>query len=280
MKELFNNILVPVNLNRKRSFLFIEKAFYIARQLQCNLHIIHIEKSGQLSLKEYFSGTRQEDKSTSTWHQLYQLQEQYSLQLSGESTIHIDYYQGKAESFIRKYCVRKHIDIIITARPAILHGFKEKLNIKRLARKTGCPVLSIDKKPGMEPLRNIVIPVDENLPIRKLMFTSHLAKKLHSKIHLIALSENKTKECNEDTGYLYRAYQLLRTHTNVAVECHPVTGNNIADTTRNFARRIQADLIVVDSDKESAPPGWLNSLFAGFVSNQSHIPVMTIASTT
>jgi nucleotide-binding universal stress UspA family protein len=279
MKELFNNILVPVNLNRKRSFLYIEKAFHIARQLQCDLHIIHIEKGGQLSVKEYFSGISQEEKSTNTWHQLYQLQERYQ-QLSGDnnSNIHIDYYQGKAEPFILEYCVRNQIDIIITARPAMLYGFTEKLSIKRLARKTGCPVLSLDRKPGMEPLKNIVIPVDEKLSIRKLMFTSQLAKKLHSKIHLIALTENKVKQGTEDTGYLYRAYQLLRTHTSVVVECHPVTGDNIAETTRDFARRIQADLIVVDSDKESAQPGWLNSLFTRFVSNQSRIPVMTIAS--
>jgi hypothetical protein len=109
------------------------------------------------------------------------------------------------------------------------------------------------------------------------MFASYLAKQFNSRIHLIAISNKHKKAEPDDTIYLYKAYQLLRDNTNLRIECHTVAGENLADSTLEYAQKVDADLIVVNPGKESLLPGFLNRFFTRFFFNEPGIPVMTIS---
>jgi K+-sensing histidine kinase KdpD len=155
--------------------------------------------------------------------------------------------------------------------------FSRSFNINRISKKTGCPVLTVKGTARLEAIKNIVLPVDAHLPLRKVMFASYLARHFNARIHLIALSEPGDEDNVENKVYLYKTYQLLRENTNLTVECHTVHGGNIADTTLEYARQINADLIVVNPGKEMLLSGFVNRLFARLLFNESRIPVMTVA---
>jgi K+-sensing histidine kinase KdpD len=108
------------------------------------------------------------------------------------------------------------------------------------------------------------------------MFASYLAQYHDARIHLVALKEDAEGEAEKDNSYLYKAYQLLRDNTDLAIECHPVMGENIADTTLQYAEKVNADLIVVQPGKEVELPGFLNNIFSRFLFSASRIPVMAV----
>ncbi|HYC29347.1 MAG TPA: hypothetical protein VEB42_11030, partial [Chitinophagaceae bacterium] len=95
-------------------------------------------------------------------------------------------------------------------------------------------------------------------------------------IHLISLSTNNAA-AQKRYVYLEKAYQLLRENTNLPIRCKMVVGENIADTTLEYARNVEADLILVKAGDESLLSGPMNRLFSKFLFNRSTIPVITVA---
>jgi hypothetical protein len=124
-------------------------------------------------------------------------------------------------------------------------------------------------------IHNIVLPVTNVLPLRKIMFATYLARYTNACIHLVALNDTGGKELN-DQACLFKTYQLLKDNTNLAIECHPVDGYNIADTTLEYAEKVKADLIVIEPGKEATLPGLLNNIFSRFLFSASRIPVMAV----
>ncbi len=281
MKKLFNNILVPVDFGQL-SDSAIKKALIIANHFQCDLHLLHVESKGIVKADQALLQTFSEGEPVNYAEKLEELRNKFGPRLEDGLHLFTALRKGNKEQHIAEYALLQQIDLVIIGRPSGLFPGKllRPVNINRLSRKTGCPVLSVKASADLEKIRNIVLPVDAHLPIRKIMFASYLAKHFNAKIHLVALTEPYAPTEREELVYLYKTYQLLRDNTNLVVECHPMPGENIADTTLEFARQIDADLIVVNPGKELLLSGFINRLFARFIFNESRIPVMTVAPAT
>lgn len=277
MQKLFTNVLVPVDLGRQ-SVSAIRKAITIANQFQCNIHLLYVEKA-ILPPEKQLLQVLSEGEIDDTEKELWQLKERYTNRLEIGLQFHTAIRKGNKEQQIVEYALLHQIDLIIVGKPTrvLAANLFRSVNINRLSRKAGCPVLTVKTAATFDSIRNIVLPVDAHLPIRKIMFASYLARHYNARIHLIALSEPYPRAKVEDMVYLYKSYQLLRDNTNLNIECHTVPGGNIADTTLEYARQIDADLIVVNPGKELLLSGFINRLFARFIFNESRIPVMTVA---
>lgn len=279
MNKLFNNILVPVGFSKDAEGA-IDKAIEIANQFHCNLHLLHIEEPGLFSRthRKIYNWAK-EDRFENSETRLYNLQNKYTYKLNPGLLIQASLRIGDTEKNIAEYTIKHEIDLVVIGKLSFYSrlNFMRTLNINRLSRKIDCPVITVKTKPSSEKWSNIVLPVNAILPIRKIMFASYLAKKFNSRIHLIAISNKHKKAETDDTIYLYKAYQLLRDNTNLRIECHTVTGENLADSTLEYAQKVDADLIVVNPGKESLLPGFLNRFFTGFFFNEPGIPVMTVS---
>ena len=280
MKKVINNILVPVDFG-KQSDVAIEKAVQLANHFHCGLHILHVENASFIPLAvegNFFTNGKGNDKADAA-DKLSLLENRYAPMVNKGLPFQVCIEKGNTEQMIVEYAVRNHIDFIVIGKSnkTKLGDFFHRLNINRIARKTNSAVLTVKPNPALDSIRNIVLPVDAHLPVRKIMFAGYLAKIFGSKIHLIALTRQFPVPRVEDTVYLYKTYQLLKTNTNLSVECHTVPGENIAETTLEYAQQINADLIVVNPGKELLLSGFLNRLFARFITSESGIPVMTIA---
>jgi K+-sensing histidine kinase KdpD len=273
MQKLINHILAPVGPG-KRSALVTERATRLANHFQSSLHLLYTENTALVP----FLGAPGENAKGNTRKKLSELEERVGLFLEPGLPLRITMCKGELERQIGEYAIRNFIDVtVIGGSPNYLQGsLFGSLSINRLARKTKSAVLTVNESLALENVQNIVLPVAANLPMRKVMLASYIARKFNAKIHLIGLTKRNPLTSVNDALYLYKTFQLLRDNTNLAVEYHILPGENIADKTLEYARSINADLIVVNPGKELLLSGFINKVFARFIFNESSIPVMTI----
>ncbi|WEK37231.1 MAG: universal stress protein [Candidatus Pseudobacter hemicellulosilyticus] len=284
MTKLFNNILVPVTYNRK-SEMALQKAIYIANEFQCHVHLLYVEGKGMAEADKHLIEALREGEIQDPEFWLGQWKEKYQHQLEGNHQVYLAFRKGNKEQQIASYILQQKIDLVILDQPSGLlpSGLLPVqlrgglININRLTRKTGCPVLALKSSATLQHIRNIVLPVDARLPVRKVQFASYLALHFNAKIHLVAVAEPVQGTTSVDTKYLLKTYQLMKEHTDLDVECHTLNGESLADTTLDFARQISADLIVVDAGKSLTQSGMLHRFFSKFIFDGSRIPVMTVA---
>jgi len=272
MQKIINNILAPVTAG-KQGELVADNALRMANHFQCGLHLLLAEGTRLHSLL----GSLGKPVGNSN-RRLAALEEKYAPLLHQGLSLRVSACKGDIEQQVAEYAIRHFIDVIVVGKagnslPGSLFG---SLSINRLARKTKAAVLTVDNWPALEKVQNIVLPVGEHLPIRKMMIASYFARKFNARIHLIGLSKKYPFTSVEDAMYVYKTFQLLRDNTNLEVEYHIIRGENIADKTLEYAQDIKADLIVVNPGKELLLSGFINKMFARFIFNESPIPVMTI----
>lgn len=276
MKKLFNNILVPA-FRLQTADPAVERAIHIANHLGCHLHVIHVEKNawpGEYANRPGHPG--HDNQFQLDDDRMTILRSQYSMRLHPGLKLHLSVRKGIKEKIITEYAIQHSIDLVILGRTKKWWFFDTALDVNRLAQNIDCPVLTVKDTPHLEKLRNIVLPVNSHLPVRKIIMASYFANAFDAKIHLIALSKHmKTSEGH--APYLYKSYQLLNDNTKLSVECHAIAGENLADTTLEYAKRIKADLIVVNPGKELRLRGFTRFLFPRFIFNKCPIPVMTIS---
>jgi K+-sensing histidine kinase KdpD len=273
MQKLINNILAPISAGRQ-STIVAERAVRMANQFHCGLHLLYTENT---ALVPFFTSS-QEDRIGNTRKKLSALEERFGPLLEPGLPLRISYSKGDIEQKVGEYAIRNFIDVILVGRsghglPGSLFG---SLSINRLARRTNSAVLTVNDGPALENVQNIVLPVAAHLPMREIMLASYVARQSNAKIHLIGLTKRHQLSAVNDAQYLYKTFQLLRDNTNLDVEYHMLNGENIADKTLEYARSINADLIVVNPGKELLLSGFINTIFARFIFNESPIPVMTI----
>lgn len=264
MYKLFNNILVPLSLDRHHDEA-IEKAVQLSAQFHCDIHLLYLVN--RPFWKKWPPAADEEIKK-----RMAVVRDRYMAKLPKGCMLYMCVREGNARSMVSQYIAKINIDLILTHKQQRAFG---AFDINRLAANTGCPVLSLQTNPCLQGIKNIVLPVGDQLPLRKIMLAIYMAKDSNAAIHLIALTTNSGAQ--KRFVYLEKAYQLLRENTNLPIRCKMVDGENIADTTLEYARNVEADLILVKAGDESLLSGPMNRLFSKFLFNRSTIPVITVA---
>lgn len=281
MQKLFNNILVPIEFN-KNAEPIIEEAAELARHFDCNIHLLYVIPEKVFARQHAQSDTGGGNAyETSLTQKISHLQHAYNHYIGAAQHLYTAVQKGSLENVIVAYTIKHHIDLVVLkkTRNSFISNWFRDLSINRLARKVRCPVLTLQTNVNLDSVKNIVLPVGTFLPVRKLMFATYLAKKYNSRLHLVALSNNHQQSLHKDDNvYLLKAYRLIRDNTEVPVECKSLNGHNIAGITLQYAKTVNADLIVINPGKESLLPGVISRIFTKFLYNESSIPVLTIAS--
>jgi hypothetical protein len=70
--------------------------------------------------------------------------------------------------------------------------------------------------------------------------------------------------------------ELVKSISTIPAQGIILEGKNLAKATLDFAKRVNADLIMINPLKEFHLPGWWNRLTQKFLSYGSRIPVITM----
>lgn len=281
MKKPFTKILVPVNFNRN-THLALQKAVQVANEFSCDIHLLHAQLPVTVIPFLYdghLSGSLFQAPLNRTQEKLRQLAGTYAGQLKTGLQISSSAETGSWQEMTKKTIIAEHIDLVLVPRRGrkIWGALINKININKLAQQTQCPVLTINRQFNIQQLRNILVPVGENLPVRKLSMATYLARKTQGCIHLVSSGARNRQSEKKQSRSIIRAYQILSDYTSVNLHVNPEPAEPGMQSTLSTARSMKADLIVVDCGNESRPAGWLKKLTGRNLYKESNIPVLTVA---
>jgi hypothetical protein len=281
MKKLFNRILVPVHFNRDTPLVLL-KAIQVANEFDCDIHLLHVQEPWAglpfgNSSKSTGILTRSQAQAES---RLEKLKAWCRGQLKDGLLISSVFLRGNWQNLVKDIIIAEHIDLVVI--PRLRDGFfkslLQKININRLVQQTQCPVLTITRKLDASHIINIVVPVIDYLPIRKLTMATFLVKKFNGVIHLTGQRDMDTLTGEKKDGRcLTMAYQFIMEYANVKVYCTPGKGNTVGADALAYAKTVQADLIVVNPGRESVISGIFSKWLGKNIYRASNIPVLTIA---
>ena len=269
MSNKLYNILVPIDFTHRNKWA-ITKAVELSNSFHCNIHLV------------YVTGTRRSlftrDSNTETaLKKLEFVKAAYKSQLCGEGTIEISVLQGRKSTQLVKYIREYEMDLVVTglSKFNLLHRIISSVSISRLAKKADIPVLAIKSSGLICHYKKIVLPVSGEVPMRQIRLAALLGRAFKSTVYFVSLRKHADSHYQ---GIIDSALEMVQSISTIPVQCFLLEGQNLAKSTLEFSRKINADLIMINPLKDFCLPGLWSRLTNKLLSYGSRIPVVTIAS--
>lgn len=276
MATQLHNILVPVNFAGRDKWA-ISKAIELANTFECNVHLVHVVNSWTMASREIgsnvflYNGTAH---LTNARKKLEALRNAFRHHLCGKGTIEISLLKGNTSKELIQYIERFEMDLVVMglSKFSLLHRVLSSVTISQLAKKSPVPILAIRSSGMVSHFKKIVLPVTGEIPLRRLKMATMLARSFKSTIYLVGLREDQ----NIAEQILDKTLDVVQSISTIPVQCFWLEGKNLAKSTLEFSKRINADLIMANPLKEFNLPGWWSRVTRKLLSYGSTIPVITV----
>jgi len=276
MSNKLCNILVPVDFTSKNKWA-IAKGIEMANQMNCNIHLVNIVQPNMFSS---FTPYESHVDRLNSYDQLKDLAVSYSSQLCGNGKIEISLLEGNTTSKLVEYIRDFEMDMVIMGLSSnLFQRITSSTSVNKLAGKTNVPVLAVGSKGMVHHFKKIILPLYDELSLRRIRMATTLASSFKSTIYMVTLRQgNNTPEKIIKEG-LEIAKSISRVSAQgVSAQGIILEGDNLATTTIDFAKRINGDLIMINNPvEEYKMTGWWNKLYKKILSYGSEIPVMTMS---
>jgi nucleotide-binding universal stress UspA family protein len=166
-------------------------------------------------------------------------------------------------------------------------GFEELFigsNAHKIVNLAPCPVLTVQAHATKPGFTNIVLPIDRSLHSReKVSIATSLAKVYGAKIHILGLLDDNAVPDDDDDENEFGKLQIVLDQVQHAIENagigftrHTVQGTHLAAEALKYGESVNADLVIIMTDHESALTGVFMGPLAKQIVNHSRIPVLSI----
>ena len=264
------NILVPVDFTGKNKWA-ITKAIEMANQMDCNIHLVNIVKP---SLFSSFTPYESHVDRMNSYDQLKDISVSYSNQLCGNGKIEISLLEGNPVAKLTEYIRDFEMDMVVMGLSNnLFQQMTSSVPVSKLAQMTNVPVLAVGSKGLVHHFKKIILPLYDELSIRRIRMAAALARSFKSTIYMVTLREgHTTPEKIIDEGL-----NIVRSIPSVSAQGFILEGNDLEKTSFDFAKRINGDLIMLNQPGENKLQGWWNKFTNKILSYGSEIPVMTMS---
>lgn len=269
-------ILIPIDFS-ETAFIAIEHAAYIAQTFKAELILLHVVERH--------------------WEQFNIIQPEMVVPNPSEITNVIEKkLEQIAADIFSKYGVKSvaitsdgsifseviavadehDVDLIIMGTHGT-KGFVEFFigsNTYKVVTQSFCPVLSVQKHASSVGFKNIVLPIDDSLHSRqKVSHAVTIAKAFGSTIHIVGLHES-----GGDKKFELKIEQIEEYIKKSGLSCTRkiFKDTNQAKISQEYAKAINADLIIIMTDQDENITGRLLGSYAQQIVNHSAIPVISI----
>ncbi|MBS1916772.1 MAG: universal stress protein [Bacteroidetes bacterium] len=241
MFRSFKNILIPVDFSLTTE-IAVRKSLELIDPEGSTVHLLHV-------LLPKFSKSSHYDKTTTEllkWKKIID-------EIYPGFPVNIHIVEGKhVEEAVIKKAEEIKPDLIIIAKNSNRKwfSFNKIIDAGNLATETHCATLVI--KPGSvkNQIRSIVIPVVSRVPARKLDMLIPLAARKKATVFLLSMMSEATGFDDSSTTHaLIETYRILKGEVNCQVYHKIISGNNIARAALQFARMVDADVLLVNPDE-------------------------------
>jgi nucleotide-binding universal stress UspA family protein len=266
------NILVPVDFTSKNKWA-IAKAIEMANQMDCNIHLVN---SVQPNLFSSFTPYESRIDRLNSYDRLKNLAVSYSDQLCGNGKIEISLLEGRSINKMAEYIKDFEMDMVVMGLSGnnLFERMISSSSVNKLAKKTNVPVLAVGSKGLVHHFKKIILPLYDELSLRRIRMAATLASSFKSTIYMITLRQGD----HTPEKILNEGLNIVQSICKTPVHGVILEGDNLAKTTLDFAKRINGDLIMINKPVEEFEiPGWWKKLYNKILSYGSEIPVMTMS---
>jgi nucleotide-binding universal stress UspA family protein len=266
--------MVPVDFTPKNKWA-IAKAVELANTFNCNIHFVHVVSSVAFYSGHYITNSNPAVDANIARHRLKALQQQYESHVCSSGKIEIDLLHGLPGHEMQEYIERKEIDLVIIglSKFNLLQRLWSAISISALMQKTNVPVLAVRSSGLVSHFKKIVLPVNNEVPVKRIRLAILLGRFFKSTVYVLSL---KNKDGQHNVPVLTQTLEIFQSLTTVPVQSIIVEGKSLAQSTIEFSKKINADLIMINPLKEFFMPGWWNRITQKLLSYQSRIPVLTV----
>jgi len=268
------NIMVPVDFTPKNKWA-IAKAIELANTINSNIHFVHVVSSFAFYSGHYITNSDPMVDAHIARHKLKDLQEQYEGHLCNNAKIEISLLHGLPGHELQEYIRHNEMDIVIVglSKFNLLQRLWSTISISALMQKTNVPVLAVRASGLVSHFKKIVLPVNNHVPLKRIRLAVLLGRFFKSTVYVLSL---KDAEGQHNVPILTQTLEVFQSLTTVPVQSIIVEGKSLAQSTIEFSKKINADLIMINPLKEFFMPGWWNRITQKLLSYQSQIPVLTV----
>ena len=275
MPNKLYNILVPIDFTGKNKW-SIAKAIEIANSFDCNIHFVNIVHHTIVPIlpveASIFTPYESHADRLNNYERLKELAARYSNEICCNGKIEISVLEGDPEKKLMEYIRDFDMDMVIIglSKFNLVQRIASSISISRLARKTNVPVLAVGSSGLIRHFKKIILPLHDDVTMRRIKMATMLARTFKSTIYMIALR----RENNAAEKIINEALQMVQSISTIPVQGIILEGKNLAKTTLDFSKKINADLIMINPLKEFNLPGWWNRLTNKLLSYGSRVPVI------
>ncbi len=280
MTNSFSNILIPVDFSINTE-VAVKKAVALAGQKKPAIHLLHIYYPplsivGGIAQRILFTPSIQRGNiGTGIAIKMAVIREAVEKALPGSNVF--TYIKGAADvqqEIIRfSQGIKPELIIIGETKNHPWFPFLKTVNPDIIARETNFPVLTA--KPGsmIRKISSVIIPIRSFLPQRKIALLSALARKNKPLIHLVTPSDNSKAYTN--TNVFIDTYRTITQQFQYPVRHKELRDNNFARGIFNYARGVNADLILANPYTETRVSALFNKHICDLIVPTSGLTVMT-----
>jgi hypothetical protein len=147
------------------------------------------------------------------------------------------------------------------------------VSVSKLAQMTNVPVLAVGSKGLVHHFKKIILPLYDELSLRRIRMAAALARSFKSTIYMVTLRQGN----NTPEKIINEGMDIVNSIPSVSAQGFILEGNDLEKTTFDFAKRINGDLIMINKPEDNKFQGWWNKFTNKILSYGSEIPVMTMS---
>lgn len=254
----------------KCSMVALDLATQIANTLKCDVTLVYVQPNS------FFDSDLMEHERREAMVKLREIGNKYQPQLPN-GTIYLECMKGSVASTLADFANRQNAPLLVVGAHGA-SGFQERLigsTAMRILQESPCPCLTIREGFVRDKLKNIVVPLRDNDNSRqKIAPAATVASVFGATIHIVGFLEYDDQRAVLQ-AYVQQGVDYYR-NRNINVETIIVKNSSYSDAVMEYAEKVDADLIVINTEQNKV----IQQLFLGTnaqkLVNKSKIPVLSI----
>ena len=150
-------------------------------------------------------------------------------------------------------------------------------NAYRIIQNTERPVISLTSEKYIGNVERIVLPIDSSRETReKVPMVAKIAKAFDSEVHIIKVTTTTNEGVHNKLKLYASQVKKFFESQNIKYQSSLIVGDNNTESTIDYAKTIDADLIAIMTEQSQSLANLLLGSYAHQMLNSSPIPVLSI----
>lgn len=273
-----NKILIPIDFSETASRA-IKHGAYMAQKSQGELILLHVQKKRDLVelILPAFNEHSTDKLKAHLEQRLEVIAEKIRLEYGIRVTPMVLF--GNITSGIADTAEKHGVGLIIMGtQGADSHNdIFLGSNSYRVLTKSIVPVMTVRHEVEKAGYQNILLPIDSSAHSRQKVHSAlHIAEKFGATLHILGLLGQDEKDYEYKMHVILPQIQRLARVHRLPSTAHIEQAKNRAEKTLEYARKVEADMIIIMSDQRSQFPSLILGTYAHQLIDRAMIPVLTI----